>query len=135
MLCAQPPAPSVCVNNAILVSQQHRWLLLLSRKPTFKWLIASLTMSAYLGPLGAAAAFGAIIMSYRWQRGQQEAYVRANMASALAVKNGCSLLQRSGLTWLVVAMTDTHSAHSPSVEATIGGFPACGTTCGKHTGC
>ncbi len=42
-------------------------------------LIASLTMSAYFGPLGAAAAFGAIIMSDGWQRGQQEAQVRAKL--------------------------------------------------------
>ena len=38
--------------------------------------------------------------------------MRANMASALAVKSGCSLLQRSDLTWLVLAMTDAHSAAS-----------------------
>ena len=61
--------------------------------------------------------------------------MRAKMASALAVKSGCSLLQRSGLTWLVAAMTGAHSARSPPAEATIWRFPVYGPACGKHTGC
>ena len=85
-------------------------------------LIASLTMSAYLGPLGAAAAFGAIIMSDGWQRGQQKAQVRAKMASALAVESGCSLLQSSGLFWLGAAMTDAYSAASPLAEGCVPDF-------------
>lgn len=42
--------------------------------------------------------------------------MRAKMASALAVKSGCSLLQRNGQTWLVAAVTDAHSAASWPLE-------------------
>lgn len=45
--------------------------------------MASFTMSAYLGPLGAAAAFGAIIMYVRKQKGQQVAWMCGNEGTLL----------------------------------------------------